>query len=65
MTKARDIINAALSARTLDEAEAAQQLLENRIGARHERPLGDRWNNFGLITSSGSFDHKALEPVTT
>lgn len=64
MTNAKKIIRAALDARTLGDAKALQRLIETDIGACHERPLGDRWNNFGLITTSGSFDHKALEPVT-
>ncbi len=64
MTAATNIVKAALGARTLEDAEAVQRLIEGSIGGRHQRPLGDRWNNFGLITSSGSFDHKALEPVT-
>jgi hypothetical protein len=64
MSKARNIIEAAVGARTFADAQALQSLIESDIGARYERPLGDRWNNFGMITSSGSFDHKALEPVT-
>jgi hypothetical protein len=64
MKNAKKIIQGALDARTLADAKTVQQLIETDIGARYERPLGDRWNNFGLITSSGSFDHKALEPVT-
>src|SRR5437016_14280504 len=64
MNNAKKIIQTALDARTLADAKAVQRLIETDIGTRHERPLGDRWNNFGMITSSGSFDHKALEPVT-
>ena len=64
MANARKVIEAALAARTLGDAQAVQRLVEQSIGARYERPLGDRWNNFGLITSTGSYDHKALEPVT-
>src|SRR5262245_27907419 len=64
MSKAHDLIRAALQARTGDDAEAVQRLIEQQIGARHERPLGERWNNIGLISSAGSYDHKALEPVT-
>src|SRR4051794_12287876 len=64
MSNAKKIIKAALEVRTFADAEALQRLLETEIGARYERPLGDRWNNFGMITSTGSFDHKALEPVT-
>lgn len=64
MENAKKIFQAALSARTLADGEALQRLIENEIGARHERPLGYTWNNLGALTSSGSFDHKALEPVT-
>jgi hypothetical protein len=64
MSNAATIIRAALQARTLNDALELQRLIESDIGARHERPLGDRWNNFGLITTSGSFEYKALEPVT-
>lgn len=64
MSTTHDIIGRALDARTLDGARVVQRLIEKNVGARHERPLGDRWNNLGLITASGSFDHKVLEPVT-
>lgn len=59
------IVEAALAARTVDEAEAVQQRIAQAIGARHQRPLGDTWNNQGILTGSGSsYDHKALEVVT-
>jgi hypothetical protein len=54
MTNAEKIIQAALDARTLADAEAVQRLIEAEIGACHQRPLGDRWNNFGLITTSAA-----------
>jgi hypothetical protein len=64
MTTTNRIIEAALSARTLEDADRVQKLIGVSIGARHERPLGDRWNNVGLISSAGSFEHKTIEPVT-
>ena len=64
MSESRDIIKAALAARTPASARAVQDMIEAAIGSRHERPLGDRWNNLGLLATAGSFDHKALEPVT-
>ena len=64
-TNNHKIIEAALAACTVDEADAVQQLIANAVGARHQRPLGDTWNNQGILTGSGSsYDHKALEVVT-
>lgn len=61
----QEIVEAALAARTVDEADAVQQLIAQVIGARHQRPVGDTWNNQGILTGSGSsYDHKALEVVT-
>jgi len=31
---------------------------------RHQRPVGDRWNNIGHLTRPGSADHKLIELVT-
>jgi len=59
-----DIIKAAVEARTVDDAQRINQMIEADIGGRFQRPLGDRWNNFGLMASSGSYEYKALEPVT-
>ncbi len=64
MTSARRIIEAALSARTLAEAEAVQDLIAAALGRRFERPIGDRVNNFGLISTGGSYDHKLIENIT-
>lgn len=59
------IIRSALSARSIVDARAVQDLIEKAIGARHERPLGNTWNNQGILTGSGaSYDHKVLEVVT-
>ncbi len=59
------IVEAALAARTVEEADAVQQLIAKAIGTRHQRPLGDKGNNQGILTGSGaSYDHKSLEVVT-
>ena len=59
------IVGLALAARTLDEAIGVQHQIERITGARYERPLGNTWNNRGILTGSGtSYDHKALELVT-
>lgn len=59
------IIRAALEARTVTEARKLQGLIEQAIGSRHERPIGNTWNNQGILTGSGaSYDHKVLEVVT-
>lgn len=61
----KKIVKRALKARTPEEAAAVQNLIESAIGARHQRPLGDTWNNQGILTGSGaSYDHKSLEVVT-
>jgi hypothetical protein len=64
LSNARDIIKAAVEARTIDDAERVNQLIQADVGERFQRPVGDRWNNFGLMASSGSYEYKALEPVT-
>ena len=59
------IAKAALGARTMAEALAVQDMIESAVGARFERPLGDKGNNQGLLTQSGSsYDHKQIEAVT-
>lgn len=60
----RAIISSALNATTFDEATAVAELIAQEVGARHQRPVGDRFNNYGLMASSGSYEYKALEPVT-
>lgn len=64
MSTASDIISAALLARTSADATAVNELIADSIGARFERPIGDRINNFGLLTTSGSYDHKLIENIT-
>lgn len=61
----RKIVEAALAARTVDAAGDVQDLIAQAIGIRHQRPLGDKGNNQGILTGSGaSYDHKSLEVVT-
>jgi hypothetical protein len=63
--KKKQIIEQALLVRTPDEAAAVQDAIAEAIGMRYQRPLGDTWNNQGILTGSGaSYDHKALEVVT-
>lgn len=60
-----DIVAAALAARTAGQAEAVQAQIAAAVGAKNQRPLGNTWNNQGMLTASGaSYDHKAIEPVT-
>ena len=62
--KSAAIIKAALDASTYDDAVRVSQLIEADIGALYQRPVGDKFNNYGLMASSGSYEYKALEPVT-
>ena len=65
MTINKKIVEQALGARTPEEAAAVQDLIASAIGERHQRPLGNTWNNQGILTGSGaSYDHKSLEVVT-
>jgi hypothetical protein len=64
MSAQRQIIEAALAARTYDEAQAVQKLIVTDIGAEYQRPVTDTWNNLGAMSSTGSFDHKLIENVT-
>lgn len=58
------IIAKALAASTFEEALEVEKLIAES-GAPYERPVGDRYNNFGLLAPSGSsFEYKALEPLT-
>jgi hypothetical protein len=61
---AEGIIRAALAARTLGDAEHLDRMIATEMGAEHYRPIGDRVNNFGLMTASGSYDYKLIENVT-
>ena len=62
--EAAEIIERALSARTPDDALGVQNLIERRVGASYQRPLGDRWSNRSHLTRVGNTDHKLLELVT-
>lgn len=65
MTKAHKIISRALTATTYDAAVAVAKMIEADIGTAYQRPVGDRVNNYGIMTSSGgSYEYKALEPIT-
>ena len=64
MSEASNIIRAALAARTVADAKHVNDLVANEVGARFYRPIGDRVNNFGLMTTSGSYDYKLVENVT-
>jgi hypothetical protein len=64
VSNATRIIEAALAARSVQDAEAVQELIANNMGHRHDRPVGDRVNNFGLISTGGSYDHKLIENAT-
>jgi hypothetical protein len=59
----RTIIEAALGATTYTDAVALADLIRDN-GAPFERPVGDRYNNYGLMASSGSYEYKSLEPIT-
>src|SRR4051794_34749576 len=61
---AKQIITSALASASHADALALEKLIEQSIGARHQRPVGDRYNNYGLMASSGSYEYKSLEPVT-
>lgn len=62
MSTARDIIHAAIQARTVEQAEAVATAIIDDIGEHHERPVADRPNTLGLLsTSSGSYEHRLLE----
>jgi len=64
-TTGADIVGAALAATTAQHAHEVQELIAAAIGHRYQRPVGDRWNNVGFLTASGSsYDHKILEIVT-
>jgi hypothetical protein len=60
---ARAIIDAAVKATTYEDAVALADLIVKN-GAPYRRPVGDKYNNYGLMASSGSYEYKALEPVT-
>lgn len=64
MTYDSKIISAALAAATPEQASEVQSLIAASVGAQYLRPVGDKWNNHGLMGASGSFDLKLIEPAT-
>jgi hypothetical protein len=64
VSAARSIIEAAVAARTVADARRVDELIAAAVGARFERPVGDRVNNHGLLATSGSYDLKLIENVT-
>lgn len=58
------IVRAALHAHTAAEAAQVNDMIQMHVGARHERFVGDTASNLGPLSTPGSYDHKALEPVT-
>jgi hypothetical protein len=59
------IVQKALAVRTEAEAKDLCALIERAVGHRYTRPVGDKGNNVGILTASGSsYDHKILELVT-
>jgi hypothetical protein len=64
VSDATRIIEAALATRTVRQAEELQEAIAAHVGARYERPVGDKVNNFGLMSTAGSYDHKLIENVT-
>ncbi|MFC0681779.1 hypothetical protein ACFFGH_28440 [Lysobacter korlensis] len=61
---ANPIVEAALGANDVESAMKVQDMIAADVGGRYERPLGDRWQNLGLLGSGGSFDLKLIEQVT-
>lgn len=59
-----DIVSAALKTTTLAGARSVQSEIAACFGRRNERPLGDRYQNLGMLGSGGSFDLKLIEQVT-
>src|SRR5262245_37031896 len=58
------IVRAALEAHTAAEAAQVNDMIVLNVGERYERFVGDTANNLGPLTTPGSYDHKALEPMT-
>lgn len=58
------IIRAALAARSEADAVHLDGMIAAELDSRFYRPIGDKVNNFGLMTTSGSYDYKLIENVT-
>ena len=64
-TTPHNLVERALAARTIQDADAVQKRIADAIGGRHQRPVGDTCNNQGILTGCGaSYDHKSLEVTT-
>ena len=61
---ATDIVAAAQAVKSHDDAVALNHMITAPVGVRHRRPLGDVWNDFGLVSQAGDFDRKVIEAVT-
>ena len=61
---ARQLVDLARDVRSHADAVAVERAIIGLVGAEHRRPLGDVWNNFGLVSQAGDFDHKVIEAVT-
>lgn len=61
---ASELVAAATHVTSLADAQAVDRAITSQVGAEYRRPLGDIWNNFGLVSYAGDFDHKVMEAVT-
>jgi hypothetical protein len=62
--KKAEIVRAALEAVTFEDAMRVNAMIRADVGTEFQRPVGDRFNNYGLMAASGSYEYKVLEPVT-
>ena len=63
-TSAKAILEAASAVVTYKDAQAVNAMIAKAVGAEYRRPLGNTWNNFGMVSQAGDFDHKVIEAVT-
>jgi hypothetical protein len=61
---ASQIVQAALQAKTAEEAADLQSSIAMALGGERFRPLGDRWGNFGILASGADYDLKLVELIT-
>lgn len=64
MNASQKLVRAALAAVSNEDAHDVQQMIARSVGHEYRRPLGDTWNNHGLMGAAGSFDLKLIECVT-
>lgn len=64
MATGRQIVEAAIAARSHDDAVAVNKLIASFFGDRYERPVDDVWHNGGLFSQPGEGDLKVIECVT-